>query len=259
MNPCLSRDGTPIAFDQLGQGPPVILVLGAFNDRRTGAPLAQRLSSRFQVFNYDRRGRGQSGDAARQKAPDRYDIEREIDDLEALLGAVGGRAAVCGYSSGAALALLAAARGAPISRLALYELPPGQSPAHASELASLIAAQRRGDAVEYFQQRVVGIPEAVVVRLRQAPFRPALEAMAHTLVYDATLVASDRVTPQLLAQIQTPTLALSGSESPPALREAAASAARALPNGRVLILPGATHDLDPALLAPELEAFFRTS
>jgi pimeloyl-ACP methyl ester carboxylesterase len=255
MNPCFSRDGSPIAFDQLGQGPALILVLGAFNDRRTGAQLAQRLSSRFRVFNYDRRGRGQSGDAA-QGAANPYDIEREIDDLEALIAAAGGSAAVCGYSSGAALALLAAARGAPIRRLALYELPPAQSPAHVTELAALIAAQRRGDAVEYFQRRIVGIPEPVVVRLRQAPFRPALEAMAHTLVYDASLVASDRLTPALLAQIQTPTLAIAGSESPEAMRAAAAAAARALPNGRALTIPGATHDLDPELLAPVLAAFF---
>jgi pimeloyl-ACP methyl ester carboxylesterase len=255
MSQCTSRDGTPIAFDQLGQGPPLILVLGAFNDRRTGAPLAQRLSSRFRVLNYDRRGRGQSGDVA-QDAAQPFDVEREIDDLDALIAAAGGSAAVCGYSSGAALALLAAARGARITRLALYELPPVQSPAHAAQLASLIAAQRRGDAVEYFQQRVVGIPEPVVVRLRDARFRPALEALAHTLVYDASLVASDRVTPQLLAQLQTPTLAIAGSESPPAMREAATSAAQTLPNGRALIIPGATHDLDPELLAPELERFF---
>jgi pimeloyl-ACP methyl ester carboxylesterase len=254
MNPCLSRDGTPIAFDQLGQGPPVILVLGAFNERRAGAPLAERLSSRLTVFNYDRRGRGQSGDAARGTATP-YDNEREVDDLEALIAAAGGSASVCGYSSGAALALLAAARGASITRLALYELPPTQSPEHAAALATLIAAGRRGEAVEYFQRRVVGIPEPVVARLRNAPFRPALDALAHPLVYDATLVASDRVTPRLLAQIQTPTLAIAGSESPPALREAAEAAARTLPNGRALTLPGATHDLDPELLAPALETF----
>jgi pimeloyl-ACP methyl ester carboxylesterase len=254
MNQCISRDGTSIAFDQQGEGPALILVLGAFNDRRTGAPLARRLSSRFQVFNYDRRGRGQSGDAARAAARP-CDVERELDDLEALIGAAGGSAAVCGYSSGAALALLAAARGARISRLALYELPPGRAPAHAAELASLIAGDRRGEAVEYFQHRVVGIPEAVVARLREAPFRPGLEALAHTLVYDATLVGSDRVTPQLLATIQTPTLAIAGSESPPGMREAAEAAARALPDGRALILPGATHDLDPELLAPALESF----
>jgi pimeloyl-ACP methyl ester carboxylesterase len=254
MNPCISKDGTRIAFDQLGQGPPLILVLGAFNDRRTGAALAQRLSSHFQVYNYDRRGRGQSTDAA-QGPSNSYDLERELDDLEALIATAGGSASVCGYSSGAALTLLAAARGARISRLALYELPPAQSPAHAAELASLIAAERRAEAVEYFQRQVVGIPEPVVARLRQAPFRPALEAMAHTLVYDARLIASDRLGPALLAQIQTPCLAIAGSESPPALREAATAAARALPNGRALTLPGATHDLDPELLAPALESF----
>ena len=258
MSPCISRDGTTIAFDQLGQGPPLILVLGAFNDRRTGAALSQRLSARFQVFNYDRRGRGRSADAAHGSA-NPYEIERELEDLDALIAAAGGSAAVCGYSSGAALALLAAARGASISRLALYDVPPPQSPAHAAQLAALIAAQRRGDAVEYFQRSVVGIPEAVVAQLRHAPFRPALEALAHTLVYDAKLIASDRITAELLAKVPTPTLAIAGSESPPLLREASERVARALPHGRALTLVDANHDLAPELLAPELEAFFKTS
>src|SRR5438270_1985362 len=192
MTKVLSKDGTDIAFEQFGEGKPLNLVVGAFNGRSTGAPLAAQLAPHFSVFIYDRRGRGESGD----RAP--YAVEREIEDLAALIAEAGGAAAVFGYSSGANLALQAAASGLPITRLALYEAPylvdvdngqkAGAGPSHAAQLSALIAAGRRGDAVEYFQKQMVGIPEEVVVQLRHAPFRPALEAMAHTLVYDATIL-----------------------------------------------------------------------
>src|SRR5881394_615305 len=173
-----SADSTRIAFTQTGQGPPIVLVVGAFNDRRTGAPLAEALAPHFTVFSYDRRGRGDSGDAAA------YAVERELEDLEAVLRAAGGSASVLGFSSGAVLALRAAIAGLPIAKLMVYDTPPRQAAEHAETVAALIAEGRRGDAVEHFQHRVVGIPEAVVADLRRAPFRPALEAMAHTLVYD---------------------------------------------------------------------------
>jgi pimeloyl-ACP methyl ester carboxylesterase len=251
MNKTSSRDGTAIAFDQTGKGPPVILVVGAFNDRMTGAPLAASLAPRFTVFTYDRRGRGDSGDAAQ------YAVEREVEDLEAVIRAAGGSASVFGYSSGAVLALKAAARGVVITKVAAYELPPAaQSADHATELAALIAAGRRGDAVEYFQRRMVGIPEHVVAQLRHAPFRPALEAMAHTLVYDATIMAEGRLSPELLANVRQPTLAIAGGASPPFMRETADALARSLPNGRSATIEGATHDIDPAILGPVLERFF---
>jgi pimeloyl-ACP methyl ester carboxylesterase len=250
MNKTTSKDGTAIAFDQTGEGPPVILVMGAFNDRMTGAPLAASLAPRFTVLGYDRRGRGDSGDAAH------YAIEREIEDLEAVLRAAGGSASVLGYSSGAVLALKAAARGVPITRLALYEAPPTQPAEHAAALASLVAAGRRGDAVEYFQRRLVGIPEPVIEQLRHAPFRPALERMAHTLVYDATLVGEGPLSADLAANVRQPTLAIAGGASAPAMREVAEALGRSLPQCRSLILEGATHDLAPAVLAPVLERFF---
>jgi len=248
-----SKDGTPVAFDQVGDGPPVILALGAFNDRRTGAPLAAFLARRFTVLSYDRRGRGGSGDAPA------YDVEREIEDLDAVVRAAGGEAAVVGYSSGAMLALRAGASGLPITRLALYEAPPAQPAEHAVALASLIAAGRRGDAVEYFQRRVVGIPEPVVVQLRHAPFRLALETMAHTLVYDAAIVAYDGLLPAFAAHVRQPVLAIAGSASPPVMRDVAERLGRSLPAGRSLTLEGATHDIDPALLGPVLLGFLEGS
>ena len=188
MNTVTSADGTKIAFDQLGAGPPLIMLAGAFNDRSTTAPLADALKDQFTVLNYDRRGRGESGDTAP------YAVQREIEDLVALIAEAGGASCVFGYSSGATLALRAAASGLPVTRLALYEPPflvdhsrPAPPADLADQLAALISLDRRGDAVELYQLQGIGLPEPVVAQIRQAPFRPGLEAIAHTLVYDATI------------------------------------------------------------------------
>jgi pimeloyl-ACP methyl ester carboxylesterase len=240
-----SRDGTDIAFEQFGQGQPLILVVGAFNDRSTGTPLARSLADACTVYTYDRRGRGDSTDAPR------YAIEREIEDLDALIAEAGGSAAVFGYSSGALLALHAAATGSSITRLAVYDAPYGMSAAvdHAAELDRLVRAGRRGDAVEYFQSRIVGIPDDVVLQLRAAPFRPALEAIAHTLVYDATILQTP-----LVGTIATPARVIAGGTNP-FMRTAAESLAAALPNGHPRILEDQTHDIDPSVLAPVLKEF----
>jgi pimeloyl-ACP methyl ester carboxylesterase len=250
-----STDGTTIAFDRIGQGPPLILVVGAFNDRMTGAPLAEFLAPHFTVFTYDRRGRGDSGDTPP------YAVEREIDDLAALIGAAGGAAAVFGYSSGASLALQAAGHALPITRLAVYDAPyiPDRSHLppptdHAAHLAELIAAGRRGEAVEYFQRDMVGLPEEVVTQLRQAPFRPALEAMAHTLVYEANILGDQSLPSELAAAIAIPTLVVAGGASP-FMRAGAEALADALPRGQARILEGQTHDLVPSVLGPVLEEF----
>jgi pimeloyl-ACP methyl ester carboxylesterase len=250
MGTVTSRDGTRIAFDQSGEGPALILVVGAFNDRATGASLAQSLEPRFTVFNYDRRGRGESGDTAP------YALEREIEDLEALITQAGGSACVFGYSSGAILALRAAAHGLALSQLALYDPPPTGAKAGelAPQLTELIAAGRRGDAVELFQTEAVGIPAAVGAQMRHAPFRPALEKMAHTLVYESTILGS--LSEGLLASVRVPTLVIDGEESHVMLRQAAQSVADALPNGRYRTLKGQGHDIVPAVVGPVLEEFF---
>ncbi len=253
MNQILSKDGTAIAYDQRGHGPPIVLVMGAFNTRSTGGALATHLAAHFSVFCYDRRGRGESGDAPA------YRVEREVEDLEAVISATGGSASVFGFSSGAALALEAASCCPAITKLMLYELPPAQSGEHPAKLEALVAAGRRGEAVEYFQRYVVGIPEHIVAELRHAPFRPALEAMAHTLAYDATLVSEGRLSADLLARVCQPTLAIAGGASPPFMREVAAQVARSLPNASAVTIDGATHHLDEELLGPVLEEFAGTS
>jgi pimeloyl-ACP methyl ester carboxylesterase len=257
MRKVISKDGTAIACDQSGEGPPIILVVGAFNDRSTGAPLAAQLSEPFTVFNDDRRGRGASGDTAP------YAIEREIEDLAALITEAGGSSSVFGYSSGAVLTLKAAASGLALSRLALYEPPfllDDEFPKLAQEisvrLTELLSSGRRGDAVELYQTEMVGIPAEIVAQLRQAPFRPALENSAHTLVYEATILGDMSVLAQQLPSIMVPTLVISGGNSQARMRSAAQTLADALPNAQHRSLVGQTHDIVPAVLAPVLEEFF---
>ncbi len=251
-----SADGTAIAFDLFGSGAPVIMVAGAFSTRWATEPLALALQDRFTILNYDRRGRGDSSDTLP------YAVEREIEDINALIDSAGGSAAVFGHSSGATLALRAAAQGLAITKLALYEPPflvDGSRPPLAADLpqqlSELIAAGRRGDAVELYQTKAVGIPEEVVVQMRHAPFRPALEAIAHTLVYDATIVGDLTLPTEMIASITTPALVIDGELSPPLLGNAAQAVAETLPNGRRCTLAGQTHDISPQVTAAALTEF----
>jgi pimeloyl-ACP methyl ester carboxylesterase len=260
MGEAVSADGTKIAFDRTGHGPAVILVMGAFNDRSAGAPLAKALESQLTVFNYDRRGRGASGDTQP------YAVVREVEDIGALIREAGGSASVFGYSSGANLAVEAAASGLNIAKLALYEAafiadegPPPPPKDIAAQLAKLISSGKRGEAVELFQTRLVGIPDAVVTQMRHAPFRPALEAIAHTLVYDATLVGDRKPPTVRLRSIKSPTLVVYGGDSPAFMGKAAQALVATLPDGRHSALDGQAHDIVPSALAPVLLEFFAGS
>jgi pimeloyl-ACP methyl ester carboxylesterase len=256
MRTALSRDGTKIAFDKTGQGPAVILVVGAFNDRSTGAPLAEALEARLTVFNYDRRGRGESGDTQP------YAVEREVEDLAALIHEAGGAASVFGYSSGANLAIEGAIRGLNITKLAIYEAAfidktvPKAPQDIAAQLEHLVSSGRRGDAVELFQTRLVGIPEPVVAQMRHAPFRPALEAIAHTLVYESMVVGDRKVPTTRLRSVTSPTLVVYGAESPAFMGTTAKALAKAVPHGKARGLEGQAHDLVPSALARILIDFF---
>lgn len=252
MATVISKDGTSIAFDKTGQGPAAILVVGAFNDRKTGAALVQFLEPHFTVFNYDRRGRGESSDTLP------YAVEREIEDLEALIKEAGGSAYVFGYSSGAVLTVRAAAHGLAITKVALYDPPPTGTryASLAAQLTELVTAGQRGEAVELFQIEGVGIPRDVVIGMRNAPFRPALEQMAHTLVYEMNILTDTTMPPQAAASVQSPTLVLFGSKNPDIMRQSAQGFAEAIPDAQLKVLEGQTHDINPGVIGAELVTFF---
>jgi len=252
-----SSDGTTIAFDRLGEGPPVILVCGGSTDRMVNAPLAALLARRFTVLNYDRRGRGDSGDTPP------YAVEREVEDLDAAIRAAGGSACVWGSSSGAALALVAAASGLAMSRLAMWEPPyrlqdggPRPPADTAKVFADLVSQGRRGDAVEFFMAKVVRLPAEFVAQARNAPFWKAQEALAHTLAYDATIMGDYEVPAERVTAVTTPTLVLTGGASPPWMHETARTIVGLLPDGRHRVLEGQEHNVAPEAIAPALEEFF---
>jgi pimeloyl-ACP methyl ester carboxylesterase len=260
MKKILSKDGTPLAFDQSGTGPAVLLVGGAFQYRAVDsgtAKLAALLSPHFTVLHYDRRGRGDSGDTLP------YAIEREIEDIDALLQEVGGSASVFGMSSGAVLALRAAAAGLAIKKLALYEPPFNsgsdedlqKSANYTRQLTTLLTEGRRGDAAAFARQ-YFGTPAEMVAGMRQMPMWPLFEAVAPTLAYDNAIMGDGSVPAELLANIMTPTLVMDGEASPAFMHKAAQAAAHYLPNARHRRLPEQTHNVDPEVLAPVLEEFF---
>jgi len=257
MNTVRSSDGTVIAFDRSGEGPSVIIVEGAFCDRSTSAPLAALLAPHFTVFAYDRRGRGDSGNTPP------YAVEREVEDLQAVIAAAGGSAFVYGMSSGAALALETAARGPGITKLVLFEPPfdvdgglPDMAEGFATRLNELISAGRRGDAVEFFLTKAVGFPAEVVAQMRNAPMWPAMEQIAPTLAYDTALTADNSLLTERAPAATVPTLVIDGGESPTWARNAVRVVAETLPNGQRYTLQGQTHNVSPDALAPVLDEFF---
>jgi pimeloyl-ACP methyl ester carboxylesterase len=263
MNTVISSDATAIALQTWGDGPAVVLVGGAFQKRDdpTLTGLAELLAPDFEVFSYDRRGRGDSGDALS------YSPEQEVADLAAVLKEAGGEARVFGMSSGAVLALDAAASGLAITHLAVYEPPfvvddsrAPVPPSYLDELTGLLTADRRGDAVELFMSTVVGIPAEYVAGMRQAPFWADMEAVAPTLRYDAAIMGttmSGRPLPtDRWAQVTAPTLVLDGGASPGWAGAGAEQLAGILVRAERRTLPEQSHDVSPDVLAPLLRDFF---
>jgi pimeloyl-ACP methyl ester carboxylesterase len=256
MDTVTSRDGTVIAYDRLGDGPPVVLISGGSVDRTSNAGLAEQLAGRHTVYNYDRRGRGDSGDTPP------YAIEREVEDIAAVIEAAGGSAHLYGSSSGAGLGMHAAAAGLPVAKLAMWEPPysvngrPDLPDDTASVYRELVESGRRGDAAEYFMAKVVGMPPEFVAQARQAPWWPQQEALAHTLAYDATIMGDYTLPTEIAKAITVPTLILVGGASFGFMAETADALARLIPNAEWATVEGQTHDVDPAALAPVLERFF---
>ena len=252
MTKVTSRDGTTIAYERTGRGPALVLVAPALHNRAAAVVLAELLSARFTVYNYDRRGRGESGDTAP------YAVEREIEDLDAVIAQAGRSAYVYGSSSGAVLAFRAAAAGSHISRLAMFEPPfVGSSPEVVKRYADLIEAGDHEGALEHLH-KAIGVPDEIVRRLPDTPTWPAMAAMAHTMLYDFAITSVDggAVPTELLAELSTPTLVLASDGSSDHLREAASATAEALPSGSYRCLPGQWHGVTEERLAAELADFF---
>ncbi|MFI5271753.1 MAG: alpha/beta fold hydrolase [Ktedonobacterales bacterium] len=262
-----SNDGTQIAFDQSGHGPAVILVAGASATRMDEASLAAALASYFTVFAYDRRGRGDSGDTAP------YAVEREVEDIAAVIAEAGGSAFLFGHSSGAVLAL-EAARLLPtkITKLAVYEPPfiidgsrPRAPKDFASHLNELVSSGRRGEAVESFMT-FVGTPAEMIAQMRLSPMWPQLEASAQTFAYDATIVEdTEQGDPSALRKWESttvPTLVMDGTvflgraEPHAFMRHGADELAGVLPNAQRRILEGQDHGPSNEVLVPALKEFF---
>jgi pimeloyl-ACP methyl ester carboxylesterase len=261
METVTSEDGTKIAYDKQGQGPALILVTGATMTRGSYAELAQLLAPDYTVYYYDRRGRGDSTDTKP------FSVEKEVDDIEAIIDKAGGSAFVYGISSGACLAMLAASRlGDKVTKLALYEAPYDESDGAAEKwkqyrtnLDKAIAEDRRGDAVILFM-KLVGVPEQMITGMQHSPMWPGLEAVAPTLCYDAAAMGADRSVPvDDAAHVHAQTLVIDGGaslESLPFMRPTAEKLAKAIPHAKRHTIEGQSHDISSEALAPVLNEFF---
>jgi pimeloyl-ACP methyl ester carboxylesterase len=259
-NSTASQDGTTIAFTRSGNGPALILVDGALCSRAFGpsTQLSARLARHFTVYAFDRRGRGESGDTPP------YSRDREIEDIAALVDAAGGTASLLGVSSGGGLALAAAAAGLPIEKVVVYEPPyvdeagTRDGAAHEGHLKQLVAAGDRSGAIRYFMKDMVGAPAFVLVMMRLMPWIwRKLQAVAHTLPYDAAVMTAFRIPRERFASIGTPTLVIHGSKTDPRLKDAAHALATVIPGARHEVLPGQTHNVSPGALVPVVIEFLQ--
>jgi len=262
MQKVTSKDGTAIAYEKTGQGPSVILVSGAFMDHSSHAPLAKELAKDFTVYNYDRRGHGESSDSKS------YAVQREIEDIDALIAIANEATYLYGISSGAALAFEATAAGLNVKKLALYEPPYAvdhtgdrNPPADTiKQLTDLVAQNRRGDVIEFFMTKLVGLPQAAAEGMKQSPMWSGLEAIAYTVVYDATLTATSNgdflIPMRQMAEIKTPTLVIEGSASWDWIRATAKAVAASIPGAQHRTLEGQEHNVNSEVLAPVLKQFF---
>ena len=260
MTTLSSHDRTRIAFDKRGKGPALILVDGALtvHSSGSGSELARLLAPHFTVYGFDRRGRGKSGDTLP------YAVDREIDDIEALIERAGGPAFLYGHSSGGPLAMRAAIRlGGKVSKIAMYEPPYNNDPGaqqswsrYLGQLKQALAEGRQGDAVALFM-RLAGTPADQVARLRRAPSWPGTEAVAPTLAYDHAAILGEpwSVPTDLAARVAMPALVMAGDAGLPFMPDAARVLSQAMPRGQLRMLPGQTHEVNPGVLAPVLAEF----
>ncbi len=257
-----SKDGTKIAYDKIGSGPAVILTTGATGARSRDEELAKLLSLDFTVYYFDRRGRGDSTDTLP------YSVEKEIEDIEALIDEAGGHVYLYGISSGGCLVLEAASKlGQKITKLALYEAPYDESEEgremwkqYTENLNKLISAGNRGGAIELFM-KFVGVPEEMLEGMKHSPMWSGMEQVAPTLVYDAACMGEERMIPvERISRITAKTLVMDGGASlqiMPFMHDSAEKIAKAIPGAKRLTLEGQTHNVDMKVLSQALTEFFK--
>jgi pimeloyl-ACP methyl ester carboxylesterase len=262
MQHVTSKDGTRIAYEQSGQGPALVIVCGVLGDHHQHAGLAQLLASHFTVYNIDRRGHGESGFTAP------YAVEREVEDLDALITEAGGSAFVYGSSGPGVLSMYAAAAGLSpkMKKLAVWEPPyilegtrPPVPQDYMEQLAQMLREGRKGDMIELFLTKAVGMPAEFVAPMRQSPFWAAQEAFAPTLVYDATLMGNGdfKLPKERLAKVTAPTLVIDGGMTP-WLSHAADAVAHVLPNAQRYTIAGQPHNVADEAMAPVLIEYFQS-
>lgn len=260
METVLSKDGTTIAYERHGQGPTLIIVLGALCDRNFASTpqLVELLSRQFTVYNYDRRGKGDSSDTQP------YSVEREIEDLEALINVAGGEAILYGHSSGGALALEAAAKlGSKVKKLAVYEVPYNDDPEtqqqwqqYIADITELLAAGKNGDVVARFM-RYTGMPAEQVEGMRHTPFWPAMEKVAPTLAYDHTFLLglTAGIPTDMVTKVRMSALVLCGGNSFQFMKVTAQTLSQLIPQATLQVLEGQNHEVEPDALAMKLVEF----
>ncbi|WP_327637587.1 alpha/beta hydrolase [Kribbella sp. NBC_00482] len=258
MNTVVSKDGTTIGYDRRGDGPALVLVDGALCSRAQGPmpDVAEALADRFTVYNYDRRGRGDSGDAGD------YAVEREIEDLAAVIEAAGGSAYVYGSSSGAALSLRAAAAGVPIEKLVAFEPPYVVDDSRKQIPRNWVAdlqALEPGDAIKYFFTKGIGLPGIFVTMMKLMPAWKPMKAIAHTLPYDAQVLGrncfGDPMDTEQWAPIEQPVLVVNGGKSPGWMKSSTRALAAAVPGAGHTEVPGQNHMIKAAAIAPVIAGF----
>ena len=252
-----SRDGTQIAFTKAGNGPALILVSGALSHRALiGDPqLVPRLGEHFSVYTYDRRGRGESGDTKP------YAVDREIEDIDALIEHAGGKAYLFGVSSGAALSLQAAAKlgAAKVSKLAIYDAPFGQPQRQFDEqkarVNELVKTGQPGDAASYFLS-AIGTPPKALEEMKHSPAWEAMKKIDFTLAYDYEVLGDGQVPEDVAKAITVPTLVMNGEKSMDFMHAAAARMASLAPDGRHTTIKGQAHGVTAEATVPVLVEFF---
>jgi pimeloyl-ACP methyl ester carboxylesterase len=254
-----SADGTAIAYEVLGEGPAVVLVPAAMNLRGSMTELAQALAPEgFTVVTYDRRARGESDDAAPLAS---WDLQREVEDIGALLGLVGGRAALFGSSSGCAVCLCAAASGADVSHLALWELPlplgPADNGAAIGRLRELVEGGDRAGALEFYMR---DMPPQWLEGAKNSPYWEPMQAMAPSLGYDQAALDWIQSEPlsDLLGKVTAPTLVMRGEEGLPIFAAAAEALQAAMPHVESTTVAGANHQWQTEAMVARLTSFFRS-